>query len=826
MVSPGAWASSHIQRIFYNLGHRVGTHPFPFLIMPILLTVLSAVGLLKIYEENRIWYLYSPTYAPSHYEHAVATEFFQEKGGKFWVEVPVTARDTGNLLRPNYLEAVESLASYLLFNFTVPCNVDNQTLCSFDDLCVGKCNDNQIVPIFTLLYRNKTQRNHPNFRLTYPTMYLYNDEYYVGEQFSGVDVDQRTNVINSIRLIVLYFRTDMRSQPVANALTSWELQLLDYVDKLNHPLINISASSDGLISHEVRRNGFACIPYFGLSVTVVLLFSIASNFRRRDINISVGEAVCGVSGPLLAIGTTYGLVMLFVDFNSIVFIMPFLIIGIGVDDFFIMVHAWRMTNKHGTIAERAGKMMEEAGPSITITSLTNALSFMTGALTPTPAIRIFCLYTTAGVLIDFVYQTTFFAACIVFLNLREAKVAPRREKIGTVVEKVPSDHEEKVPNSIAANDAEQSNVNPYHEFVCWSKQKLATMIQSSSALRIEAIRQFPPSSGTSTEKSNAVKAHDASSVAIAEKSDIKHSHFIASYCKYLTNWSCRLLVYGIAIIYWMTAAYGWSKMQLKMDASNLILGDSPMRSIEWVYSTFTWRQAYSFYVDQLNSIAGNTLSTVVIALVIMALTCLLLIPNPISVISATAAMVSINVGVFGYLFLWDVNLDPITMCTVLMSIGFSVDFTAHISYHYYRNDSGWSNERRLADALSSIGYPMLQAGISTVLGIIPLLLVDSYMVYVFVKTVFLVIALGLIHGLLFLPALLLSIGDLNICGEEINLEFSLKDIKPEKPAIEQFTASAESSSSEMSKEPTEMVGNSSKTLTSSSSFPVSSDDQR
>ncbi len=105
-------------------------------------------------------------------------------------------------------------------------------------------------------------------------------------------------------------------------------------------------------------------------------------------------------------------------------------------------------------------------------------------------------------------------------------------------------------------------------------------------------------------------------------------------------------------------------------------------------------------MDQLNSIAGNTLSTVIIALVIMALVCLLLIPNPTSVISATAAMISINLGVFGYLFLWDINLDPITMCTVLMSIGFSVDFTAHISYHFYRNDPSWPNEQRLADALS------------------------------------------------------------------------------------------------------------------------------
>ncbi|VDM38197.1 unnamed protein product [Toxocara canis] len=53
---------------------------------------------------------------------------------------------------------------------------------------------------------------------------------------------------------------------------------------------------------------------------------------------------------------------------------------------------------------------------------------------------------------------------------------------------------------------------------------------------------------------------------------------------------------------------------------------------------------------------------------------------------------------------------------------------------------------------------MLQAGISTALSVSPLLLVDSYMVMVFIKTIFLVIALGLAHGIVFLPVLLLTVG--------------------------------------------------------------------
>ncbi|VDO23064.1 unnamed protein product [Haemonchus placei] len=114
--------------------------------------------------------LSSPARADSHYEHAVANEFFNDRGGKFWLEVTITARDMGNLLRKNYFDEVEELSNYL-----------------------------QVVPLFNLIYRNASSRLHPNFRLTFPTMHLYNDEYYVGEHFAGVKIDKKTNYFISQR---------------------------------------------------------------------------------------------------------------------------------------------------------------------------------------------------------------------------------------------------------------------------------------------------------------------------------------------------------------------------------------------------------------------------------------------------------------------------------------------------------------------------------------------------------------------------------------------------------------------------------------------------
>ncbi|VDL82799.1 unnamed protein product [Nippostrongylus brasiliensis] len=153
-------------------------------------------------------------------------------------------------------------------------------------------------------------------------------------------------------------------------------------------------------------------------------------------------AFLGVAGPLMAVGTTIFssfshrfvelcasmschrlcyiplqtlylkissfciLFLLGFPFNSITLVMPFLIIGVGSDDVFIIIHAMRKTCKKMPLEDQIAETMEEAGPSITVTSLTNILSFGIGILTPTPAISIFCLYTCVGVAIDFVYQVT------------------------------------------------------------------------------------------------------------------------------------------------------------------------------------------------------------------------------------------------------------------------------------------------------------------------------------------------------------------------------------------------------------------------------------
>uniref|UniRef100_A0A914QVX6 Uncharacterized protein n=1 Tax=Panagrolaimus davidi TaxID=227884 RepID=A0A914QVX6_9BILA len=96
---------------------------------------------------------------------------------------------------------------------------------------------------------------------------------------------------------------------------------------------------------------------------------------------------------------------------------------------------------------------------------------------------------------------------------------------------------------------------------------------------------------------------------------------------------------------------------------------------------------------------------------------------------------------------------------------------AHVSYHYQLTTKKIIKngkvikvpikgpQEKLVHTLENIAWPMCQAATSTIVCILPLLFLNSYAPIVFVKTIFLVVAWGTLHGLLVLPGLLAALPD-------------------------------------------------------------------
>ncbi len=107
----------------------------------------------------------------------------------------------------------------------------------------------------------------------------------------------------------------------------------------------------------------------------------------------------------------------------------------GVDDAFLLIHSWERLARHREALtkgapERLGLVLEDIGPSILITSMTNCLAFSVGALTPTPEIANFCFATALAMLYAFVFEITLFGA---FLTMA-SKCEQGTKRIGEVRE--------------------------------------------------------------------------------------------------------------------------------------------------------------------------------------------------------------------------------------------------------------------------------------------------------------------------------------------------------------------------------------------------------
>uniref|UniRef100_A0A0M3JA78 SSD domain-containing protein n=1 Tax=Anisakis simplex TaxID=6269 RepID=A0A0M3JA78_ANISI len=144
--------------------------------------------------------------------------------------------------------------------------------------------------------------------------------------------------------------------------------------------------------------------------------------------------------PLLAVLTTFGIMGLaHIEIYPIQMVIPFLILAIGVDDAFLMLHAWNRLapaydhlngdERFRMIPTMFGKVLEEVGPSITITSLTNAIAFGIGTTVSTPAIQLFCMAATIAMVMDFIFELTLFGALL--------SLAARLEKVCQVSENDP-----------------------------------------------------------------------------------------------------------------------------------------------------------------------------------------------------------------------------------------------------------------------------------------------------------------------------------------------------------------------------------------------------
>ena len=157
-------------------------------------------------------------------------------------------------------------------------------------------------------------------------------------------------------------------------------------------------------------------------VTFRSLFSNPSNAFVQS------KFTLGVVGILIVLMSVSGSVGLFsaagVKVTLIIAeVIPFLVLAVGVDNIFLIVHEFERVNishPDEEIPDRVAKALGRMGPSILLSASTETIAFAMGAFVGMPAVKNFAAYAAGAVFINAVLQVTMFIS-ILALNQRRVE---------------------------------------------------------------------------------------------------------------------------------------------------------------------------------------------------------------------------------------------------------------------------------------------------------------------------------------------------------------------------------------------------------------------
>ncbi|XP_063531515.1 patched domain-containing protein 3 [Cydia strobilella] len=846
-----------LNRSFYKLGLLVGRNPGYFIVIPVLLTLLMVTGYQRINYEMDPEYLFSPVSGQGKYERRIVEEHFKvnyshrfnvgriTRAGRFGRTIIVPKDNNTNMLRAEVWRELRQLDE-LVQNITV--TLPNGETFTYKEECAkweGQCFTNDILNLDKII--EEVERGDLN--LTFPIMFnpVTWEAHAFPVYFGGSTVVDDIIVSVPAVQLVWFVKADTPLQIQRGA--AWEDAFLDAVgvaeDTGRFKHISIARFASRTLDHELEKNTRTVVPFFSSTFILMGIFSIVTCMMADWVRSKPWLGLLGNISAVMATAAAFGCaIYLGISFIGINLAAPFLMIGIGIDDTFVMLAAWRRTSPKLPVPERMAIMLSEAAVSITITSVTDMLSFFIGIFSPFPSVQIFCMYSGLAVCFTFVWHLTFFSGCVAVSGYREKQ---NRHTI-TFLKVLPESRARKEEKSwlyrafcsggIDIADPDIPIDNREHCIMAFFRDTMANILNNNAVKAFVIVIFLAYLAGAGYGVTNLkeglerrkLSKVDSYSVEFFDREDlyyrefpyriqvvicgeynysdpkiqdeveqltqslentsyISNSLYTESWLRTFVNYVSRNNDYLNVTIdneadfiqnlreLWLFPANPFSldvkfneagdrivASRFLIQAINIsgtnhekemvkvlrdVVAQSPLNA-----SVF---HPYFVFFDQFELVKPTSIQNLCYGALMMMITSFIFIPNILCSLWVAFSIISIEIGVVGYMALWDINLDSISMINLIMCIGFSVDFTAHICYAYMASKAKSPNDR-VSECLYSLGLPIVQGSFSTILGVVALLLADSYIFSVFFKMVFMVIFFGAMHGLFLLPVLLSLFG--------------------------------------------------------------------
>nr|XP_020748933.1 Niemann-Pick C1-like protein 1 [Odocoileus virginianus texanus] len=186
-------------------------------------------------------------------------------------------------------------------------------------------------------------------------------------------------------------------------------------------VFQVTFMAERSLEDEINSTTAEDLPIFAVSYLVIFLYiSLAlgsySSWRRVPVDSKATLGLGGVAVVLGAVVASMGFFSYLGVPSSLVIlqVVPFLVLAVGADNIFIFVLEYqRLPRRPGEEREaHIGRALGRVAPSMLLCSLSEAICFFLGALTPMPAVRTFALTSGFAVLLDFLLQMSAFVALL------------------------------------------------------------------------------------------------------------------------------------------------------------------------------------------------------------------------------------------------------------------------------------------------------------------------------------------------------------------------------------------------------------------------------
>ncbi|XP_011338785.1 NPC1-like intracellular cholesterol transporter 1 isoform X2 [Ooceraea biroi] len=378
--------SNGVEHFFYRLGVRIARNPLRWMLGCSMIILICVSGLFRFRQEKnptKLWvppdsdFVLDTEWLMSHYKEAIRTQVFLLTGD--------------NILNKQALIKLNEITKQM----TSVQTPDGQI--SWSDVCM-----NQLLGDVTLDDRGRIVA-----ATAVKTLLA------VHVNFLDVDMDKNGN--------------DAGTADWATAdVLQWESAYLESARKLSDELQNENSDNASVALYYEAARSFGDVTSTSifqdmdkLGVGIVLMFlyviTILSNHNWVEWRFCLtGTGLLCVGGAfIIAVGVCS---LIGIPYGPVHTALPFLLLGLGIDDIFVFNASWRQVHTHRSnlkkpLAERIGLALGHAGSAISVTSLTDVVAFIIGASTILPSLQSFCIYAAVGVFVTFLLQITFFIGC-------------------------------------------------------------------------------------------------------------------------------------------------------------------------------------------------------------------------------------------------------------------------------------------------------------------------------------------------------------------------------------------------------------------------------